>query len=130
MKPRYSRKHDLSQVLSSFLATRLRYLASLLCATFACPTAYAEVITIRSALVEKAGVVGVEYRSGDSLVGRSTDAAPAGVELLLPGAPATPVQFRTKTKRGGVLQIGPVKIGTLTLRWRIVTAQVLFKSAK
>jgi hypothetical protein len=30
------------------------------------------------------------------------------------------VQFRTKTKRSDVLEIGPVKIGALTLRWLII----------
>jgi hypothetical protein len=81
--------------------------------------AHAEIIELRPALVEKGGVVGVEYRSRDALVGRSTDAAPAGVELLLPGAAAVPVQFRTKTKRRGVLELGAVKIGALTLRLHI-----------
>lgn len=119
MKPQHSREHNLTLILSSFLATRLRHLALLLCFTFACPTAHAEVIEIRPALVGKGGVVGVEYRSGDALVGRSSEAAPAGVELLLPGAAAVPVQFRTKTKRSGVLDLDPVKIGALTLRWRI-----------
>lgn len=79
----------------------------------------AEVVPVRVVLVEKGGVVGVEYHSGDRLVGRSTDAAPAGVELLLPGAKVAPVQFRTKTEREGVIELGPVKVGALTLRWRI-----------
>ena len=69
---------------------------------------------------EKDGVVRVEYRAGETLVGRATDAAPAGVELLLPGAAAVPVRFPTYTKRGGGFELGPVKIGALTLRLRIV----------
>jgi hypothetical protein len=81
---------------------------------------HTDVVELRPALVEKGGVVGVEYRSRDTLVGRSTDTAPAGVELLLPGALAVPVQFRTKTKRSDVLEIGPEKIGALTLRWLII----------
>jgi uncharacterized protein (DUF736 family) len=75
---------------------------------------------LRPVLVEKDGVVGIEYRCGDTLVGRSTEAAPAGVELLLPGAGPVPVRFSTKTQRDGVIELGPVKIGGLTLRWRIV----------
>jgi hypothetical protein len=39
---------------------------------------HADVVELRPASVEKGGVVGVEYRSRDTLVGRSTDAAPAG----------------------------------------------------
>ncbi len=81
--------------------------------------AWAGVVEVRPALVEKGGAMGIEYRSGDTLVARSADAAPAGVELLLPGAKAAPVQFHTKTEREGVIELGPVKIGALTLRWRI-----------
>jgi hypothetical protein len=65
------------------------------------------------------GVVGVEYHSGPVRVSSSNDAAPAGVELLLPGAKAVPVEFRAKTEREGVLVLGPVKIGALSLTWRI-----------
>jgi hypothetical protein len=83
------------------------------------PATRAEVVPIRAALVEKGGIVGVEYRSGETLVARSTDAAPAGVELLLPGGKPAPVQFRAKTERDGVVELGPVKVGALALRWRI-----------
>ena len=69
----------------------------------------AEVVELRPALVEKDGVVGIEYRSGGTLVGRSTEAAPAGVELLLPGGKAAPVQFRTKTEHERIIELGPVK---------------------
>ncbi len=94
-------------------------LASLFCFTLICPAAQAEAIELRPALVAKGGIVGVEYRSGDALIGRSTDAAPAGVEVLLPGAKAVPVQFRTQIERDGVLELGPVGIGALTFRWKI-----------
>jgi hypothetical protein len=90
------------------------------CFPVAGAAAQAEVVELRPTLVEKGTVVGVEYRSGEELIGRSTDAAPAGVELLLPGAPAVAVEFRTKTERDGVLELGPVKIGALTLRLRII----------
>ena len=99
--------------------TALIRFAALLCLTLNCPDVQADVVKLRPALVDKDGVVGVEYRSGDAIIARSTDAAPAGVELLLPGAKAAPVQFRTKTERDGVLELGPVKIGTLTLRWQL-----------
>ena len=81
--------------------------------------AHAEVVDLRAVLVEKDGVVGLEYRSGAALVGRSTGTAPAGVEILLPGANAAPVSFRTKTLRDGVVQLGPAKVGALTFRWRV-----------
>lgn len=81
--------------------------------------ARAEVIELRPAIVDKAGGVGVEYRSGKQLVARSIDAGPAGVELLLPGSSPVPVTFRTKTERDGILSLGPVKIGALTFTWQI-----------
>ena len=82
-------------------------------------TASAEVVDVRPVLIEKGGSLGVEYRSGTELVGRSTDAAPAGVELLGPDARSAPVPFQTKAEREGVIELGPAKVGTLTLRWRI-----------
>jgi hypothetical protein len=81
--------------------------------------ARAEVVEVRPVLVEKGGVVGVEYWSGRMRVGRSTGAAPAGVALLLPGPRTVPVEFRSKSERAGVLELGPVKVGSLTLTWRI-----------
>lgn len=100
-------------------ATRLLPLGAILYLTFTCTASRAEVVELRPVLIDKGDIVGVEYRSGKALVGRSTDAAPAGVELLLPGRQTVPVQFRTKTEHGGVIDLGPVKIGALTLRWRI-----------
>ena len=78
-----------------------------------------EVVELHPKLVEKDGSIGVEYRSGGTLVGRSTEAAPAGVELLLPGAEAKPVVFRAKTERDGVIELGPAQMGALTLRLRL-----------
>jgi Tol biopolymer transport system component len=82
--------------------------------------AKAEVVELRATLVNQGGGIGVEYRSGDTLVGRSANAAPAGVELLLPGAVPVPVLFRTKTKRDGVIELGPAKLGALSMRLRLV----------
>lgn len=101
------------------LGWRLVNALPLICIAMVLCPAQAQVIELRPAAVEQGGVVGVEYRSGETLIARSTDAAPAGVELLLPGAKAVPVQFRTKMEREGVLDLGPVKIGTLTFRWQI-----------
>lgn len=101
------------------LPARFLSLAFVATVPFISAAARAEVVALRPAFVEKGGVVGVEYRSGDALVGRPTEAAPAGVELLLPGARGTPVQFRAKTDRDGAVELGPVTIGALTLRLRI-----------
>ncbi len=76
-------------------------------------------VELRAVAVERDGVIGIEYRSSDALVVRSTKAAPAGVELLLSGARPAPVQFRTKTEREGAIELGPATVGALTLRLRI-----------
>jgi hypothetical protein len=44
-----------------------------------------ELVDLRPTLVEKDGSIGVEYYSDGALVGPSTQAAPAGAQLLLPG---------------------------------------------
>jgi len=108
-----SRFAHLLACVPAFLVTAVWGVSSL------CLTANGEVVEIRPALIEKADSLGIEYRSGAELVGRSTDTAPAGVELLLPGAGATPVAFQTRTAREGVIELGPAKVGTLRLRWRI-----------
>lgn len=82
-------------------------------------TASAEVVEVRPSLIEKGGSLGIEYRSGKELIGRSTGAAPAGVELLLPDAGWTPVTFQAKAERDGVIELGPTKTGAMTIRWRI-----------
>jgi hypothetical protein len=106
-------------IIPSLQRTVLLTLAALLVSTLGL-MAQAEVVELRATLVNKGGGIGVEYRSGDTLVGRSADAAPAGVELLLPGAVPVPVLFRTKTERDGVIELGPAKMGALTLRLRLV----------
>jgi len=75
---------------------------------------------LQPSLSEANGVQRVECRLGDLLVARSTDAAPAGVELRLPGSEWTPVRFQTRTERDRVIELGPERIGPLTLRWRVV----------
>jgi hypothetical protein len=95
----------------------LTFLTALLFAPLA---ARAETIEVRPEVVEKEGIQRIEYHSGETLIARSSDTAPAGVELKLPGAEWTPVRFRSKTERDGVVEVGPEKIGALTLRWRLV----------
>ncbi len=115
----WHRKHFIF-VRTAWAALRSQGLAPLVGFTLVVAAAQAEIIDVRPAVVENAGVVGVEYRSGDLLIGRSTDTAPAGVELRLPGKAAVPVQFRTKSESMGELVLGPVKIGNLTFTWHIV----------
>src|SRR5258705_224628 len=81
--------------------------------------AHAATIELRPVLAETNGVVTIGYRSGNTLVGRSSASAPAGVELLLPGADAAPVKFRAKIERNGIMELGPAKVGALTLRLRL-----------
>lgn len=76
-------------------------------------------VEMRPVVGQTNGVVTIEYRSGNTLVWRSSAAAPAGVELVLPGAKAVPVEFCAKTGRKGVIELGPSKTGALTLRLRI-----------
>ena len=109
---------SITRCLGSAIGQRFSILAAVWLAVLS-PAARAEVTPLRFVLVEKDGGVGVEYRSGDTLVGRSTAVAPAGVELLLPGASASPVHFRAHAEGDGVTVLGPAKAGSLTLRWRL-----------
>ena len=119
MKDRSGRQRSLSAGFSVFDGRRLCLWSTLVSGTVLAITGHAAEVGLRPALVTRAGHMGVEYRSGDLLVGRSTEVAPAGVELWLPGAAPVPVKFRTKAKQNGVLVLGPVNLGALTLRWRI-----------
>ena len=109
----YLRFHWFSRLRRSSLLT----LAVLLLSALAART---EVVEIRPALIETDGVISVEYRSGSTLIGRSAEAAPAGVEILLPGTKPAPVQFRTRTVRRGIIELGPAKMGALTLLLKLV----------
>ncbi|MGC8988877.1 MAG: hypothetical protein ACP5MD_02025, partial [Verrucomicrobiia bacterium] len=89
------------------------------CATVFC-CIRAEVVELRPATTHAGDGFRVEYRSGDLLVGRATDAAPAGVQLKLPGSDWIPVRFNKRTEQPGVLKFGPETIGPLALEWTIV----------
>ena len=82
--------------------------------------ARAGVTEVRPVVTVRDGVQRIEYRSGDTLVARSADTAPAGVELKFPGADWVPVTFHGPALHNGVIEVGPEKFGTLTLRWRLV----------
>jgi hypothetical protein len=93
---------------------------SLLLAT---TSARAEVVEIRPTVIHQgdraAGVAGIEYRSGDTLVARSTAEAPAGVALKVPGGEWKPVTFGTVAEQGRVIVLGPETVGPLRLRWTL-----------
>lgn len=74
---------------------------------------------LRAKVAETKGVSTIEYWSGPARVGRSTEAAPAGVALRLPGANSVPVEFRASAPRAGGIELGPAKVGALTLRLRL-----------
>ncbi|HZZ44514.1 MAG TPA: hypothetical protein VFE58_16380 [Tepidisphaeraceae bacterium] len=74
---------------------------------------------LHTVVSEKDGIVHVQYASAGSVVGVSTDSAPAGVEILLPKGNPAPVRFDKTTDHGSVIELGPTKIGSLTVRLRI-----------
>lgn len=84
-----------------------------------CFTGHAADTELRAVATETNGVVGIEYCSGSRRILGVSASAPAGVELLLPGSKAAPVEFHTRTGRAGVIELGPTKVGALTLRWRL-----------
>lgn len=90
---------------------------------FAAPATRADVVEIRPVVVREGDtaskVVGIEYRSGDTLVARSIPAAPAGVALKMPGGEWTPVSFHTQAEQGRAIVLGPEKVGPLTFRWSL-----------
>jgi hypothetical protein len=85
--------------------------------------AAAELVEIRPAVVREGdaatGSVGIEYRSGDVLVARSTAEAPAGVAIKLPGGQWQPVRFHARAEHGKEIVLGPKTIGPLTFRWSL-----------
>ena len=85
----------------------------------ACVAGQAADTELRAMATETNGVVQIEYLSGNTRILGVPASAPAGVELLLPGSKAAPVQFRTKTEREGIIELGPARVGALTLRWRL-----------
>jgi hypothetical protein len=94
-------------------------LLPVVCLVFAAATC-AEVVEIRPVIVEKEGLMGVEYWSRDVCIGRAPEFSPAGVELQLPGGVTVPISFRTQRETNGKTVLGPVKIGALTVTWHVL----------
>jgi hypothetical protein len=61
----------------------------------------------------------VDYRSGDRVAVRASPDAPAGVQLLLPGATPVALAFRTSSGTPGDLTLGPEPVGDLEFQWRL-----------
>jgi hypothetical protein len=93
------------------------------CHVFRAALASAEIVEIRPAVVREGdpatGAIGIEYRSGETVVARPTGEAPAGVALKLPGGAWQPVRFHTQSEQGRAIVLGPEKIGPLTFRWSL-----------
>jgi hypothetical protein len=104
------------------MKTPCRIRARLLILTWACVCVPGRTqdVGLRPVLFEQGDAQQIEYRSGDKLVGRSTEESPAGVQMKLPDGEWTPVRFRAKAHRGGVIELGPTRVGDLTLRWQLV----------
>lgn len=68
---------------------------------------------------EANGVWRVDYRSGTETLARSTDAAPAGVEVRFPGGIWEPLKFGSARNRESAWDLGPSDVGGLTFRWRL-----------
>lgn len=79
----------------------------------------AEEVSIQPRVLEQGRGLQVEYGSGDTLVARSSEDGPAGVQLKVPGGEWAPVWFRGSSDSNGVVELGPTRMGALTLRWRL-----------
>lgn len=82
-------------------------------------SAYSQIVEVHPIFTEKEGGICVEYGAGKNLIAGTTEAVPAGLELKIPNSVWMPVQFHAKTEHIGVTELGPEKVGTLTLRLRI-----------
>lgn len=87
---------------------------------FACEAGIAGEVSLLPVADATNGHVTIHYRSEDKSVFAASPTAPAGVELLQPGAPPAPVLFPTSRAGGDAIELGPTKMGSLTFRFRIV----------
>lgn len=88
--------------------------------TFVGIAARAAAVELRPVLSAKEGVHRVEYRVGDVTIVRPTEAAPAGVEIRIPGGGWEPVRFRSRSETDAGMELSQAKVGSLSLRWRLV----------
>jgi hypothetical protein len=108
-----------SLTVAAFLSLSLLPLINAGAAAMPSRTAAGERVELRPLCVRSNGVCGVEYWSGAQLVGAASGAAPAGIELRLPGQAWQPVEFHSLKGRGNRVELGPATVGSLRLGLRI-----------
>jgi hypothetical protein len=101
------------------LAKGLALASPCLALLFAIIAGQAADIELRAVAAQTNGVATIEYRSGNTLVWRSSASAPAGVELRLPETGTVPVRFGAGAVRDRVIEFGPAKAGALSLRLKL-----------
>ena len=62
----------------------------------------------------------MEYRSGSERVAIGRGDAPLGVQMKRPGSDWASVPFETVRGEKNEAEFGPVQLGALTLRWRLI----------
>ena len=86
-------------------------------------SAFADAVELKCKRIDRAGVAGIEYWSGETQIGRSVDSAPIGVEILFPSKSVVPlripVPINGTSMTGKVIELGPVKVGSLSMKFRI-----------
>ncbi len=106
--------------ICSAMSLRQGFLSAFAALLTACAMdARAESVELRPVFIETNRNIGIEYRSGEAVVGRSSQGAPAGVEILIPGAKWAPVQFHSKSQGDGPIDLGPTKVDKFLLKLRI-----------
>ena len=78
--------------------------------------AVASFVDLQPRLTQTNDSVEIAYWAGNTRVTRPTPDAPAGVQLRFHGSTNTPVLFRSQATREGVTELGPTRIGPLTIR--------------
>lgn len=78
-----------------------------------------ELVPLRAVSWRTNGVWSIEYRSDKELIARPLPTAPAGVEILRPGLRPTTLEFRKRSTRKEVIELGPTELDSLRCRLRI-----------
>jgi len=78
-----------------------------------------ESLEVRPVRVSREGLNGIEYRSGDQTIGGWHAGAPVGVRLKFPGRDWEPVRFGAVSGDERHLDLGPERMGDLSVRWRL-----------
>jgi len=76
-------------------------------------------VEVRPRVFTTNGSLAIEFWSGKDCVGLAPAIAPAGVQIRLPGGEFEPVLFTNRTGPHDRIILGPVRVGSLTVRLRI-----------